>query len=27
VIIASNNPDELALCNRVYSVEEERFLK
>lgn len=26
-IIASNNPDELALCNRVYSVEEERFLK
>lgn len=25
VVIASNNPDELALCDRVYSVEEEDF--
>jgi ABC-type multidrug transport system ATPase subunit len=26
VLIASNNPDELALCDRVYSVEQEAFL-
>lgn len=26
VVIASNNPDELALCDRVYSVEGEEFM-